>query len=146
MSGHQLEQHGAEMDAAADAGRGVVELARFRLGEIDQFADRVNRQGRVDQHDQRAGADQADGREILARVVADIRIERRIDAERPGTADHQRVAVRRAPGDLAGRDRAAGAGAVLDHDLLAERPAHLVGNRCAPSRRCRRRPRRERPA
>src|SRR5436305_815252 len=38
--GHQLEQHGAEMDPAADPGRGVVEPARLLLVEIDQLADR----------------------------------------------------------------------------------------------------------
>ena len=40
----------------------------------------------------------------------------------------QRVAVGRGARDLAGRDRAAGAAAVLDHDLLAERRAHGIGD------------------
>ena len=84
--------------------------------------------GRVHQHDQRTGRDQADRREILARVVADIRIERRIDRVRAGAAEAERVAVGRGLRDLARRDRAAGAALVLDHDLLAERLAHLLGD------------------
>ncbi len=124
---HHLEQHGAEMDAAADAGGGVVELARILLGERDQLRDAACRQIRVDQHDQRAGADQADRREVLARIVADVLVERRVDRQRAGPADDQGVAVGRGLGDRPRRGRAAGAGAVLDHDLLAERLAHLLG-------------------
>ena len=88
----------------------------------------LRRHRRMHQHDQRAGRDQADRREILARVVADIGIERRIDRERAGAAEHERVAVGRGLRDRARRDRAAGAAAVLDHDLLAERLAHLLGD------------------
>ena len=44
----------------------------------------------------------------------------------------ERVAVGRGLGDLAGGDAAAGAAAVLDHDLLAERLAHLLGGGRAP--------------
>ena len=115
------------MNAAADAGRGIGELARIGLGVGDQLLDVFRRHRRMHHQHQRAGADQADRLEILARVVADIAVERRIDRQRPGAAEHQRVAVRRGLGDRARRDRAARAAAVLDHDLLAEHRAHLVG-------------------
>jgi hypothetical protein len=116
------------MDAAAGPGRRIVELAGIALGRRDQFADRFRRNGRVHQHDQRARGDQPDRREIPSRVVADILIERRIDRERAGAAETERIAVGRGFRDLARRDRAAGAALVLDHDLLAERAAHLLGD------------------
>ena len=47
---------------------------------------------------------------------------------RAGAAEAERVAVGRGLRDLARRDRAARAALVLDHDLLAERPAHLLGD------------------
>ena len=98
------------------------------LGQRDQLRDRLRRHRRMHQHDSALGGDQADRRKILARVIADIGIERRIDRKRAGAADHQRVAVGLGLRDLARRDGAAGAAAVLDDDLLAERLAHLVGD------------------
>src|SRR5450631_4190865 len=102
------------MDAAAFAGRGVIELARLRLGERDQLLHVVRGQRRVDQNDERAGGDEPDRREVLARVVADVWIKRRIDGERSGAAEPERVAVGRGLGDLAGAERAAGAAVVFD--------------------------------
>ena len=125
---HMGEQLGAEMDAAADAGGGVIELAGLALGERDQLGDAFRRHRGIDQDRQRAGGDQADGGKILARIVTDIRVERGIDRERAGAAEAERVAVGLRARDLAGRDAAAGAAAILDHDLLAERRAHPVGD------------------
>ena len=82
---------------------------------------------RMHQHDIAARRDQADRREILARVVADVGIERRVDRKR-ARRDQKRVAVGRGLGDLARRDGAAGAAAVLDHDGLAEPRAHPLGD------------------
>ena len=73
-----------------------------------------------------------DRREILARVVADIRIKRRIDGERASAAEPERVAIGGGLGDLARADRAAGAAVVLDHHRLAERLAHGFGDCRAP--------------
>ena len=54
----------------------------------------------------------------------------RAGGERRGIAENDRIAVRRGVSDLARADRAAAAGiAVFDHDALAERGAHLVGDR-----------------
>ena len=79
-------------------------------------------------------ADQADRRKILARIVAGVLVERGTDCERPGVTQQQRVTVRIALGDRLGAHRAAGAGAIVDHDLLAEQFAHLVGNGAADDR------------
>jgi hypothetical protein len=68
------------------------------------------------------------GAKVLARVVTCFWIKRGIDGERAGTAEPERVAVGRRLGDLARADRAAGAAMVLDHDLLAERLAHELGD------------------
>jgi hypothetical protein len=80
-------------------------------------------------------ADHTDRRKILARVIAGILVERGADRERAGIAKQQRVAVWRALGDRACAHRAAGAAAIVDHDLLAENLAHLVGDGAADDRR-----------
>src|SRR5215203_3989136 len=105
------------MHAAAAAGRGEIELAWALLGQRDQLRDGFRWYRRMHQHHVGARRDQADWGKILARIVADIRIERRVDGERAG-GDQQRVAVRRALGDLARRNGSAGAATVLDHDGL----------------------------
>jgi hypothetical protein len=70
--------------------------------------------------------------EIGDRVVGQARQHAGREAERDGMADRQRRAVRRAPRDRVGRDRAGGAGAVLhDHggtDRLAERAGDEAGD------------------
>ena len=89
---HAGEQLGGEMHARAGAGRAEGQLAWLLLGQRNQLGDRPRRHGRMHQHDIAARCDQADRREVLARVVADIGIERRIDRKRAG-GDQQRVAV-----------------------------------------------------
>src|SRR5262245_14282294 len=126
-AGHGRETFGAEMDAAACAGGGIIEFAGLRLRERDQLANGMDRQRRMHANDERAGGDEADRREIPARIVADIVVERRIDRERAGAAEPECVAVGRCLGDLTGGDAAARAAAILDDDLLAERLAHLLG-------------------
>ena len=74
-----------------------------------------------DQRDRHRG-DQPDRREILARIVARIGIEARIDRDRAGVAEQQRVAVGLGLGDRAGAEIAAGAGAVIDHDGCLSAP------------------------
>src|SRR5262249_16782167 len=49
-----------------------------------------------------------------------------IDGERARVGEEDSVAISRAAGDRPRRDGAAGAAAILYHDLLAERFAHLV--------------------
>ena len=67
---------------------------------------------------------QADRREVLARIVAGVRIKRRVDGERASAAEPKGVAVGRSLGDLTGADRTAGTTAVFNHQRLAERLAH----------------------
>jgi hypothetical protein len=79
-------------------------------------------------------ADQADRREILARIVAGVFIERRADAQRAGVTQHDGVAIGRALRHRLGADGAAGPGPVVDDDLFTQRLAHLVGDHAAHDR------------
>ena len=137
---HQRDAGGAgeifagDVARGAGAGRAEIDLAGIGLGIGDQFGDGFGRKRRIHHQRIRRVADQADRRKILARIVADVLVERRPDRERAGVAEHQRVAVGLAFGDRLGADGAAGAGAVVDHDLFAEQLAHLVGDAAADDR------------
>ena len=63
-------------------------------------------------------------RNVLARIVGHLLAKPEIGAERAGPAEPDHVAVGRGLGDRFDRDHAAGAGAVLDHDRLAEQLLH----------------------
>jgi hypothetical protein len=72
------------------------------------------------------------GRKILARIVADILVERRPDRQRAGVAEDQRVAVRVRLRHSARAHRAARRqGRIVDDDLLAEQFAHLFRHTAA---------------
>ena len=93
-AGHRREQRGEQMLTAAVARRRVVDLAGPLLHVGDEFLERLHRQRRID--DQHAGlaADERDRREVLDRIVGELRVERR--ADRVGLRrEQQRVAVRR---------------------------------------------------
>src|SRR5262249_33779826 len=76
----------------------------------------------------------ADRRKVLARIVADILVERWTDSERAGVAEDQRVAVGIAFRDRACADRAAGTGTVVNDDLFAEQFTHLLRDTAADNR------------
>ena len=137
---HQRDAGGAgeifagDVAGGAGAGRAEIDLAGIGLGVGDQLGDGFGRKRRMHHQRIRRVADQADRRKILARIVADVLVERRPDRERAGIAEHQRVAVGLALRDRLGADGAAGAGPVVDHDLFAEQFAHLVGDAAADDR------------
>src|SRR5689334_2447319 len=114
------KKHSAEMDAAAGACRRVIEFARLRLGERNQLLNVVDGNRLVHHDNERTGGDQSDRREILAWVIADIWVKCRVDGERAGTTEPERISVGCGLGDSAGADRAAGAAAVLDDERVAE--------------------------
>ena len=70
--------------------------------------------------------DEADRREILARIHAELGVEARVDRQRPGVAEQQRVAVRRGARDRARADGAPAAAAVVDGHGLAESVGQLL--------------------
>ena len=122
-AGGELEQLHAEMQRAADAAGAILDVAGLGFGERDEFLDRLGRQIRIDRERVRARCEQRDRRKRLQRVVGQL-VERRIDRMRDGD-DQQRVAVGRRLRHQLGADDAAGAGLVLDDELLAEPLAEL---------------------
>ena len=101
---------------AADAFGAPGELVRGRLGERNELLQGFRRDGGIDAHRDRHGAEIGDRREILHHIVLHAHQHRRDDEQR--RIDQQRVAVRRASRHLHGADRAAGAGDVLDDERL----------------------------
>jgi hypothetical protein len=91
-------------------------LSRPRLGERDQFLDRFDGKSRVDDHQQRVVHDAHDRREVLERVVTDLRIHVRRDSVGRLAREIQRVAVGRRFSDDLGADRAGRADAVFDNE------------------------------
>ncbi len=123
--GEQLDR---EMIEGAGAGRPVRDRRRRLLADLDQLGERTGGKARM-HHDQvRGRGDDADRVEVLARIVAEVLHEAGRRPDRRAGHHQQRVAVGRGLRDRAGRDRAAGAAAVVDDDLLAEDFAHLVGD------------------
>jgi hypothetical protein len=108
-----------EIWVVAGAVRGHVDLARIGLGIGDQLGDGLRRERRRHDHDERRRADIADRRDIADEVEAEIGVQQ--VAERVRRRDlEQRVAVRRGADHRFGRDIGAGAGLVLDDELLAQ--------------------------
>ena len=113
------------MLTAAVARRRVIDLAGPLLHIGHEFLERLHRQRRID--DQHAGlaSDERNRREVVDRIVGELRVERGADGVGL-RREQQRVAVRRGAGDDLGADRGAGAGLVLDDELLPEAFAELL--------------------
>jgi hypothetical protein len=101
------------------AGRGHVDLAGIGFGIGDEFGDGLGRERRAGHHDERIAPDGADRRYVTDEIERQMRIERRVDQIRRGD-EKQRVAVGRRAGDRLRGDVGAGAGTVLDDEILAE--------------------------
>ena len=126
-AGHQFQQLAVHIGRAADAERGIVDLARIGLGIGDEFGKRFGRDRRIDhQHiGRRERAD--DRRDVLLNIEREVLIERGID--RVGHRHRQeRVAVGRSAGDDLGGKIAAGARPVVDDEFLAELLPERRGN------------------
>ncbi|MDT4838576.1 hypothetical protein FQZ97_723360 [compost metagenome] len=127
--GLDLEQLARQVVRRAIAGRAIVELARVLRGVGNQFLQRVGLHARgIDHHHLRRLGDHGDRDEILLDVVVELLVERRGDGM-VRTADEDGIAVRHGLGRDAGTDRAAGAAAVVDHELLAQLLGQLRGQR-----------------
>ena len=105
---------------------GHVHLVAVGLHVVEEALQVVGREVLLGHDDDRRSGGKADGREVLGRIVFQVRVEGGRGAVGAHMAHHDGVAVRlrlRGAGDARG---AAGAGDVLDHDLLAERAGHVV--------------------
>jgi hypothetical protein len=113
------------MAGGADARRAVVHAVRSP-GQREILGERVGRHAGM--HHQHIGKidRQAHRRDVGARVVA--RVLRRIGNDRQDAdIGHQEgMAVGRRAQHLAGRQSAAGAGLVVDHDRQSAAPGHLL--------------------
>ena len=107
-------------------GERVGELARLRFRERDELRHVGGLHRRMHRHDVGHRRDVADRRKVVEHVERQALVGRRIDRERRGRAHADRVAVGRGLRDGGGAERAAGAGAVVDHDgwpSAARRPS-----------------------
>ena len=100
-AGHRGEQRGGDVRGAADAGRGVVELARPGLGKRDELLDRACRNRRVDDEQiPVCPVGLRDRGEVGHGVVRQLLEEGRVCPMRT-VGEQERVAIRR----RLGRDR-----------------------------------------
>jgi hypothetical protein len=133
-AGRGREERREEMLAAAVARRRVVDLARALLHISDELGERLHGQRRIDDQHARLAADQRDGRKVLDGIVGELRVQRGADGIGL-RREQQRVAVGRCAGDDLAADRRAGAGLVLDHDLLPEPLSQAAPRSSASDRR-----------
>ena len=107
------------MRRRADAGGRHIDLARARLGIGDEFRDRVHRHSRIHFHHIGHLHNAGNRRHVAKEVEGKILIERGVDGV--GWIDQvQRVAVRRRMCGEFGAEIVAGAGPVLDDELLMQ--------------------------
>ena len=126
--GQALEQFRCEVRWRGIAGRSVVEGAGLFLRQSDQLRERGRRHRGVDRNQQRPARHQAHRRERLARVITQLAIQAGRHRQGAGAAIKQRVAVSRGLRHGFGTHRATRAGAVLDHELLAQGFAEFGGD------------------
>ncbi len=97
----------------------ILSLPGLASGIGDELGNRFRGKRRIHHHHVGRAHDAGDRRDVAEEIEAEPIVERRVDGVR--RADHQqRVAVGRRVHDRFGGDVAAGAGAVLDDELLAE--------------------------
>jgi hypothetical protein len=107
------------MAGGAYAGRGHTDLARVRLGVCNEFGDRFDRKGLIDQHDVGHPHDARNRRNIADEVEFEICIERGVARIRK-IGQEDRIAVGTRIHDGLGGDVAACARPVLNDERLAE--------------------------
>ena len=80
-TGHRRKHFRHEMHIAAVAARCVIDRARMRFRERDQFLHVLRRQRGVDDEHMRRRGDHADRREVAQRVVRQLRHQRLLNGE-----------------------------------------------------------------
>ena len=126
-AGLEREPLDRELVDGAVARRAEGELAGLGLGLLDHVLDRGEAAARMREQQQRRDGDAGDGDQVLVRIVGRRRHQRG-DGDEVAGGDEDRVAVRRRLGHGVDAERAAGAGAVLDHHGLAERLGELLAD------------------
>ena len=117
--GHRHEQFAREVDRRAVAGRRQVDLVRIGLGVGDEFRDRFRRHVGVDLHHIGNARDAGDRRDIAYEIERQFLIQRGVDAI-SGIDEKEGIAIGRRVDHRLSCDVVAGAGLVLDDELLPE--------------------------
>ena len=122
---HLGEEGAGQMLRAAVSGRCVIDLARFRLRERDQFPDGFRRQRGMDHDDIRSAGDLRHRGIILQRIVRKFLVERRAHEVR--VADGQQgITIGRRFRHLVRADGRTRARTIVDDHLLSERFRHFL--------------------
>jgi len=116
---HRHEHFTRQMHRRAVARRRQVHLARIGLHIGDELGDRFRRHVIADRHHIRHAIERRDRRYITDEVELQVGVERGIDVVRR-VHQQQRVTIGFGIDHRFGGDVVAGAGLVLDHELLAE--------------------------
>ena len=101
------------------ARRSDIDLAGIGLGIGDEFRKRVGGDRRIDQEHHRKSDQSGDRLDIADKIEIELLVERCVDRVRRHHVE-ERVAVRRSGHHRFRGDVAAGAGALLDHEGLAQ--------------------------
>ena len=117
---HVLEQLAADMAGRAVARRRVQELARILLRVVDHLRHRFERQRRRDREQEVSARRQRDRLKVALDVVGQLRHHVAGDRERTDRPHAERIAVGLGLGGEVETDGQRAAGAVVDHDLLAD--------------------------
>jgi hypothetical protein len=130
---HALEQHHVHVERGADPGGAISELARFLTCERNQLADVCRGERRVPEQRLMDAHEPGDRDEVLLLVVGKLAfaVERRVDHERAGLREQQRIAIGRGLGDRGSAEHMRCAALVLDDDLLAPALREPLPNRAS---------------
>jgi hypothetical protein len=130
-AGHGAHRFHGEMLVRSRSGRSIGNLAWLRPGEGDELLDRIRRERRMRKQHERPARHVDDRREVVDRVVRQLRIERRRMREACIRPEEQRVTVGRRLRHEVRADGAGSASAVLDEDRLPPQFLQLGGHDAA---------------
>ena len=114
------------MRRGPDAASAEIDFAGIFLGHFDDVGDRMCRRRWVDHKHQRGRSGKRYSDKVLRGIDGHLAIERGGHGASRLAAHHQGVTVRIGFRQILGCDQPAGAGAVLDHNRLAENFGHLL--------------------
>jgi hypothetical protein len=129
-AGQVVEPFGHQVAGRAGARRGERVFAGVRLEQGDEFARVCRRKLRRRDQQVWRQAHVGHGRQFALRFVGRF-LQERIDGDGAARCGEQRIAVRGGLGRDIGAYHAAGARAVVDHDLLAEHFRHFLRHHAA---------------
>jgi hypothetical protein len=116
------------MRGRSDAARAIIHLGGIGLHVSDELLEILNRKILLRDHQHRRSRGVHDRLEVGTRIIGQLWVETDACRLRSKVAHQQRIAIGLSLRDSGDADRTAGASDVLDHELLAERAAHVIGH------------------